>query len=104
MGKCIIRVDRTRFKPGEAVYITLSNVGNEALYLGTWQILDSTQRVIFSMEPPQVLIQPLSSFMVVWFQVDNEGKQVKQGRYWIIWKPKDESGNEYSCSTQIEIT
>jgi hypothetical protein len=50
-----------------------------------------------------VLIQPSSSFMVVWFQVDDSGAQVKQGKYTIVWRPRDEGGGEYSCSAQIEI-
>jgi hypothetical protein len=103
MGRCIVHVDKGKFRVGEAVYITLVNLSSSAIYIGTWQVLDSLSRVVFTMEPPQVLIQPSSSFMVVWFQVNDSGAQVKQGKYTIVWRPRDEGGSEYSCSAQIEI-
>ncbi len=89
---------------GEVVYIMLTNVGEKALYIGSWQVLDSSSRVVFNMEPPQTLIPPSSSIMVAWFQINNGGAQVKSGKYEVVWRPKDEDGNEYSCSTQIEVT
>ncbi|WP_291999697.1 hypothetical protein [Caldivirga sp.] len=104
MGRCIVQVDRRKFKLGEVVYIMLTNVSDRTLYIGSWQVLDSSSRVVFTMEPPQALIPPSSSIMVTWFQVNNEGTQVKSGKYEVVWRPKDEDGNEYSCSTQIEVT
>lgn len=104
MGRCIVQVDRRKFKLGEVVYIMLTNVSDRTLYIGSWQVLDSSSRVVFTMEPPQVLISPSSSIMVTWFQVTNEGTQIRRGKYEVVWRPKDEDGNEYSCNVQIEVT
>ncbi|MFB6470196.1 MAG: hypothetical protein TU36_003025 [Vulcanisaeta sp. AZ3] len=86
---CIIYIDRGNFTVGEPIYITLVNMSNTNLHIGSWGILDENGKAIYSIKPPQITIGPGSSLVVVWFQLDNEGKQVSKGRYRAYWKPED---------------
>jgi len=84
---CSVYLDRRLFSSGEPIYITLVNLGNVPLRIGSWHVVDTDGRTIYSIEPPQILISPSSSFVVIWFQQDNEGRQVGRGRYRVVWRP-----------------
>ncbi|GAB6944592.1 hypothetical protein [Vulcanisaeta sp. JCM 14467] len=93
---CEVYLDRNTFSRGESIYITLVNLGNAPLRIGSWQVIDVGGRVVYSIEPPQIIIAPGSSFVVVWFQLDNEGKSVDRGRYRVVWRPVV-NGNVLEC-------
>lgn len=101
MPNCRVYVDRRIFRSGEVVYITLSNVGQETLLIGSWGILRDDGAQVYSVEPPQIQIPPSSSMLVQWFQQDNEGRQVGRGRYIVVWRPRTLSGVEYFCESQV---
>lgn len=103
MTQCSVQVDKRIFSLGEPIYIVLSNLGDRPLYIGSWGVLSSSGMVVYSTEPPQILIQPLSSTTVVWFQVDNSGALVKAGVYRIFWRPRDMGGSEYVCDIEVRI-
>ncbi len=84
---CSVYLDRDSFLSGEPIYITLTNLGSEPLRIGSWQVIDANGRITYSVEPPQIMIAPGSSFVVVWFQVNNDGKPIGRGRYRIVWRP-----------------
>ena len=89
-------MDRNTFSRGEPIYITLVNLGNAPLRIGSWQVIDAGGRVVYSIEPPQIVIAPGSSFVVVWFQLDNDGRAVDRGRYRLVWRPVV-NGNVLEC-------
>ena len=93
---CEVYLDRSTFSRGEPIYITLVNLGNVPLHIGSWQVIDAGGRVVYSIEPPQITIAPGSSFVVVWFQLDNEDKVVDRGRYRVVWRPMV-NGNVLEC-------
>lgn len=85
---CVIYIDRHEFATKEPIYVVFVNLGPATLYLGSWHVVDEKGNTIFSMEPPQIAIPPSTSYTIVWFQQDNEGKLVSKGKYRIIWRPK----------------
>ena len=93
---CGVYLDRREFSRGEPIYITLVNLGNTPIAIGSWQVVDVSNRVVYSIEPPQITISPGSSFVVVWFQLDNDGKAVDRGRYRVVWRPVV-NGNVLEC-------
>ncbi|WP_054858066.1 hypothetical protein [Vulcanisaeta sp. JCM 16159] len=95
---CSVYLDRSSFSSGEPIYITFVNLGNTSVMIGSWQVIDVSGRVVYSIEPPQIVISPSSSFVVVWFQVDNDGKPVGRGRYRVVWRPMV-NGNTLECSS-----
>lgn len=84
---CSVYLDRRVFSRSEPIYITLVNLGNIPVMIGSWQVIDVNGRVVYSIEPPQIVISPSSSFVVVWFQFDNDGKPIDRGRYRVVWRP-----------------
>ncbi len=68
--------------------------------IGSWQIIDANGRVIYSIEPPQITISPSSSFVVVWFQLDNDGKPIDKGRYRVVWRPMVD-GSTLECFSEF---
>ncbi|BDR91295.1 hypothetical protein [Vulcanisaeta souniana] len=93
---CSVYLDRRVFSSGEPIYITLINLGNTPINIGSWQVIDANGRIVYSIEPPQIMISPSSSFVVVWFQFDNDGKPVSRGRYRVVWRPVA-NGNVLEC-------
>lgn len=85
---CNVQVDRREYAVGEPIYIVLTNLGPESLYLGSWHVVHENGNVVFRLEPAQIMIQPNTSYTVVWFQWDNEGKQVSKGKYYVVWYPR----------------
>ncbi|WP_243669139.1 hypothetical protein [Vulcanisaeta sp. JCM 16161] len=47
---CSVYLDRSSFSSGEPIYITLVNLGNAPLRIGSWQVVDLSGRVIYSIE------------------------------------------------------
>jgi hypothetical protein len=97
---CSVYLDRRVFAVGEPVYITLVNLGNAPVRVGSWGVIDEVGRVIYLVEPPQIIISPNSSFVVIWFQLDNEGKQVGRGRFRVLWRPLV-NGNVIECLSDV---
>ncbi|WP_048056810.1 hypothetical protein [Vulcanisaeta moutnovskia] len=97
---CSVYLDRGSFSSGEPIYITLINLGNTPVNIGSWCVVDLNGRVVYSIEPPQIIINPSSSFVVVWFQFDSDGKPVGRGRYRIVWRPVVD-GNTLECFSAV---
>ncbi|MFP3305212.1 MAG: hypothetical protein RXN89_03900 [Vulcanisaeta sp.] len=93
---CSVYLDRRVFAVSEPIYITLVNLGSSPLYVGSWGIVDEFGKTIYLIEPPQIMINPSSSFVVVWFQFDNDGRQVGRGRFRVVWRPLI-GGNVLEC-------
>ncbi|WP_084019877.1 hypothetical protein [Vulcanisaeta thermophila] len=91
MGECVVYIDKREFVIGEPVYAVLVNNGARPLHLGSWQIIDERANIIFTVEPPQLLIPPGTSYGIVWFQINDKGEQVRGGRYRIMWRPRVDS-------------
>ena len=100
---CGVYLDRDVYTSDEPIYITLVNLGDRPLRLGSWHVIDAGGRVIYSIEPPQIIIAPNSSFVVVWFQLGNDGKAVGRGRYRVVWRPVLDGENLECLSAFFEI-
>jgi hypothetical protein len=92
-------VGREVFYLKEPVYAVLINAGNTTVRLGSWEVRDIDDNVVYSTEPAQIDIPPGSSITAVWFQIDNEREQVKRGKYRIAWR----SSNGECTSDYFEI-